>query len=204
MRCAMPGTGWMQIVSDFEDQEGEIGLFRRLAQESSRPVTISMLQSARPARRLAHAAGRDRRGQRRGLPHHRPGALAADQRAAGLRAVAEPVHGPAVLQGDRQAAVRAAAGRAAQARVPRAHPARRRSKAAAANAASSAGTACSRSAIRRTTSPRPRAASPRGRRGKGGRRRRWPTTCCSSATAARCCTCRSPTTPPAISTWCAR
>jgi N-acyl-D-aspartate/D-glutamate deacylase len=43
------GTGWMQIVSDFEDQAGEISLFRRLAKESSRPVTISMLQShARP------------------------------------------------------------------------------------------------------------------------------------------------------------
>jgi N-acyl-D-aspartate/D-glutamate deacylase len=38
------GTGWMQIVSDFEDQAGEIGLFRRLAKESSRPVTISLLQ----------------------------------------------------------------------------------------------------------------------------------------------------------------
>ena len=43
------GTGWMQIVSDFEDQDGEIGLFRRLARESSRPVTITLLQSdARP------------------------------------------------------------------------------------------------------------------------------------------------------------
>jgi N-acyl-D-aspartate/D-glutamate deacylase len=38
------GTGWMQIVSDFEDQAGEIGLFRRLAKESTRPVTISLLQ----------------------------------------------------------------------------------------------------------------------------------------------------------------
>ena len=43
------GTGWMQIVSDFEDQDDEIGLFRRLARESSRPVTITLLQSdARP------------------------------------------------------------------------------------------------------------------------------------------------------------
>ena len=43
------GTGWMQIVSDFEDQDDEIALFRRLAKESSRPVTISLLQSdARP------------------------------------------------------------------------------------------------------------------------------------------------------------
>ncbi len=39
------GAGWLQIVSDFEDQAGEIGLFRRLAKESGRPVTISMLQS---------------------------------------------------------------------------------------------------------------------------------------------------------------
>ena len=43
------GSGWMQIVSDFEDQDDEIGLFRRLARESGRPVTITLLQSdARP------------------------------------------------------------------------------------------------------------------------------------------------------------
>src|SRR5262245_7568811 len=39
------GTGWMQIVSDFDDQDDEIRLFRRLAREASRPVTISLLQS---------------------------------------------------------------------------------------------------------------------------------------------------------------
>ena len=38
------GIGWMQIVSDFQDQAGEIGLFRRMAKESRRPVTISLLQ----------------------------------------------------------------------------------------------------------------------------------------------------------------
>ena len=43
------GKGWMQIVSDFEDQDGEFGLFRRLADASARPVTITLLQSdARP------------------------------------------------------------------------------------------------------------------------------------------------------------
>jgi len=47
MRTA--GTGWLQIVSDFQDQQGEIGLFRRLARESGRPLTITMIQSdARP------------------------------------------------------------------------------------------------------------------------------------------------------------
>jgi N-acyl-D-aspartate/D-glutamate deacylase len=39
----------MQIVSDFEDADGEIRLFRRLAKESSRPITITLTQShARP------------------------------------------------------------------------------------------------------------------------------------------------------------
>ena len=43
MRIA--GAGWLQIVSDFQDQQGEIGLFRRLAKESGRPITITMIQS---------------------------------------------------------------------------------------------------------------------------------------------------------------
>ncbi len=47
MRSA--GAGWMQIVSDFEDQDKEFGLFRRLAEVSGRPVTMTLLQSdARP------------------------------------------------------------------------------------------------------------------------------------------------------------
>ena len=47
MRAA--GAGWLQIVSDFEDQDKEFGLFRRLAEASGRPVTMTLLQSdARP------------------------------------------------------------------------------------------------------------------------------------------------------------
>ncbi len=47
MRSA--GAGWMQIVSDFEDQDKEFGLFRDLAEASGRPVTLTLLQSdARP------------------------------------------------------------------------------------------------------------------------------------------------------------
>ena len=38
-------AGWLQIVSDFEDQAKEFGLFRRLAEESGRPVTLTLLQS---------------------------------------------------------------------------------------------------------------------------------------------------------------
>ncbi|HEY0183206.1 MAG TPA: amidohydrolase family protein [Rhodopila sp.] len=43
MRSA--GAGWLQIVSDFDDQDKEFGLFRRLAEESTRPVTLTLLQS---------------------------------------------------------------------------------------------------------------------------------------------------------------
>lgn len=39
------GSGWIQIVSDFEDQDDEFGLFRRLASASGRPVTLTLLQS---------------------------------------------------------------------------------------------------------------------------------------------------------------
>jgi N-acyl-D-aspartate/D-glutamate deacylase len=43
MRSA--GAGWLQIVSDFEDQDQEFDLFRRLAEASGRPVTLTLLQS---------------------------------------------------------------------------------------------------------------------------------------------------------------
>ena len=43
MRSA--GAGWLQIVSDFDDQDKEFGLFRRLAEASGRPVTLTLLQS---------------------------------------------------------------------------------------------------------------------------------------------------------------
>jgi N-acyl-D-aspartate/D-glutamate deacylase len=39
------GAGWLQIVSDFEDQQEEFGLFRHLAEVSARPVTLTLLQS---------------------------------------------------------------------------------------------------------------------------------------------------------------
>ena len=158
----------------------------------------------RPPRWLARADVGDRRGQRRGTAHHRAGPLAPDQRAARPRAFAKPVHGPAELQAHRPSAVPGAPGPAAPARVPGPHPGRGVRGQPARPAASSAGIACIRSAIRRTTSPRPRAASPPGRRAKAARPKRWPTTCCSSATARGSSICPSPTMPAATSTWCAR
>ena len=75
MRAA--GSGWLQIVSDFEDQDDEFGLFRRLAEVSGRPVTMTLLQShIKPDRwrdllgqiETANAAGLRMTGQVRSRP----------------------------------------------------------------------------------------------------------------------------------------
>ncbi len=47
--AAAMGAGWVQIVSDFDDPDHEFNLFRRVAEASGRPVTLTLLQSdARP------------------------------------------------------------------------------------------------------------------------------------------------------------
>ena len=39
------GAGWVQIVSDFDDPDAEFTLFRHVAEQSGRPVTLTLLQS---------------------------------------------------------------------------------------------------------------------------------------------------------------
>ena len=43
--AAAMGAGWVQIVSDFEDPDAEFKLFRRVAEQSGRPITLTLLQS---------------------------------------------------------------------------------------------------------------------------------------------------------------
>ena len=38
------GGGWLQVISDFDDPVQEMGMLRRLAQASGRPMTITVLQ----------------------------------------------------------------------------------------------------------------------------------------------------------------
>ncbi|MBL6952909.1 MAG: amidohydrolase family protein [Alphaproteobacteria bacterium] len=38
------GSGWLQVISDFDDPVEEMGILRRLAQASGRPMTITVLQ----------------------------------------------------------------------------------------------------------------------------------------------------------------
>ena len=171
------GMGWLQIVSDFEDQQGEIGLFRRLARESRRPVTISLLQQHGQPDGWRTLMGQIDEANAEGLRitaqiRSRPTSV-----LLGLRAVAEPVHRPAELQADRPSAVPE---RLARLRDPE-FRARILSESfeggRRARGASSAGTACTRSSIRPSTSRRPRAASPPAPSARAGRRRRSPTTC---------------------------
>ncbi len=74
--AALPG-GWLQVISDFDDIDGEFAMLRRLAAGSGRPMTISLLQrEQRPEawRRIldhirdANAAGTRITGQVMGRP----------------------------------------------------------------------------------------------------------------------------------------
>lgn len=38
------GSGWLQVISDFDDPAEEMGMLRRLAKTSGRPMTITVLQ----------------------------------------------------------------------------------------------------------------------------------------------------------------
>ncbi|MBS0560162.1 MAG: amidohydrolase family protein [Proteobacteria bacterium] len=38
------GTGWLQVISDFDDPDEEFALLRRVAAASGRPMTVSLLQ----------------------------------------------------------------------------------------------------------------------------------------------------------------
>src|SRR5271165_1237228 len=38
------GTGWLQVISDFDDPDSEFALLRRVATAAGRPMTISLLQ----------------------------------------------------------------------------------------------------------------------------------------------------------------
>ena len=108
------GAGWMQVISDFVDVEGEFAMLRRLAERSGQPLTMSLLQrDSRPEQWKTilggiEAANRDgvaMLGQVMGRP------VGGD---AGVRDFAEPVHGQTEFRRDRRAAVSGKAGPAAR------------------------------------------------------------------------------------------
>ncbi len=62
------GAGWLQVISDFDDLDGEFAMLRRVVERCRRPMAITILQgNARPEgwrRLLAHIA----RAREEGLP----------------------------------------------------------------------------------------------------------------------------------------
>ena len=116
------GAGWLQIVSDFEDQDGEFGLFRRLARSSAGPSPSRCCsRDVRPdgwRTLLAEIDEANDEGLRiTAQVRSRPTSV-----LLGFELSQNPFMGRPSLQGDRPSAVRRAPGRAAQARVPGAHP----------------------------------------------------------------------------------
>ena len=172
---------------------GEIGVFRRLAKESGRPITISMLQShVRPdswRTLLAEIDEANKEGFRitaqvRSRPTSAP--LGFERRRTRSWAGRPTRRSPTAVRPNGWPSCASPSSARASWRRRRGRP--------GASAASTAGTARPRSAIRRTTSRSPRAASPPAPSGKGGRRRRWPTTCCA-ARRQEMLYLRSPTSP---------
>ena len=162
------GTGWLQIVSDFEDQQGEIGLFRRLAKELGRPVTITLTQSDARFDGWRELMSQIDQANEEGLRitaqiRSRPTSV-----LLGLELSQNPFIG---RPSDKRIAHLPFPERLAQLRQPESRARilgpRQFEGSRRARAGSSAGIACIRWAIRRTTNRRPRPASPPGRRGEG-------------------------------------
>ncbi len=166
------GAGWLQIVSDF--QEGEVALFRRLARESGRPVTITLLQSnARPEgwrETMAEIDEANREGLRiTAQVRTRPTSVLLGWSCRRRRSPAAPAptaspacRSPSVW---RNGAIPGFA-RASSLKL---------SRATSSGGWSTAGTACSRSTIRRTMNRPPSRASPPSPRGRAVRPPRSPT-----------------------------
>ena len=118
-------TGWLQVISDFDEPDEEFALLRRIAAASGRPMTMSLIQRDQRPRLwrqiLDHVEAANAAGTRMSAQViTRP-----DRRHARLRDFPKPVHEPAELQGDLSPAVRGARGDPARSVLPRPHPGRR-------------------------------------------------------------------------------
>ena len=199
------GKGVLQGVSDFTDVDAEFAIFRRMSEESGRPVSFSLVQVRGDTYRRqlellteANAAGVQMTGQVAPRPvgivlglectlnpllanvaYREISALPLAERVA---VMSDPDFKERVLAADR-----------AQ---------HEGDKAVVASSRRSIG--CSSSATRPTTSPTPPTASRPGRAAKAATRSISRTTCCSATAAGRSSTCRSSTTPTATSTRSAR
>ena len=175
MRSA--GAGWLQIVSDFEDQDDEFGLFRRLAEASGRPVTMTLLQSDSRPEAWRDLLGQIEQANEAGLRitgqvRSRPTSVLLGFELSQNPFMGMPSYKTIAHLGfaERMPAF-AGSGISGRRCCPN------HFRAAGAPCACSAGTHCSRWATRPTTSPRRSTAWPPARHGRDAARKRLPTTC---------------------------
>jgi N-acyl-D-aspartate/D-glutamate deacylase len=65
---ARAGTGWLQVISDFDDPEKEMALLRRLVERSGRPLSITILQRDNKPEQWRSLMARVAEAQKAGLP----------------------------------------------------------------------------------------------------------------------------------------
>jgi N-acyl-D-aspartate/D-glutamate deacylase len=65
---AKAGTGWLQVISDFDDPEEEMALLRRLVEQSGRPLSITILQRDNKPEEWRRLLARVVEAQKAGLP----------------------------------------------------------------------------------------------------------------------------------------
>ena len=65
---AKVGSGWLQVISDFDEPEEEMALLRRLVERSGRPMSITILQRDNKPEEWRRLMGRVAEAQKAGLP----------------------------------------------------------------------------------------------------------------------------------------
>jgi N-acyl-D-aspartate/D-glutamate deacylase len=65
---AKAGTGWLQVISDFDEPEEEMALLRRLVERSGRPMSITILQRDNKPEEWRSLMSRVAEAQKAGLP----------------------------------------------------------------------------------------------------------------------------------------
>jgi N-acyl-D-aspartate/D-glutamate deacylase len=65
---AKAGSGWLQVISDFDEPEEEMALLRRLVERSRRPMSITILQRDNKPEEWRRLMARVAEAQRAGLP----------------------------------------------------------------------------------------------------------------------------------------
>jgi N-acyl-D-aspartate/D-glutamate deacylase len=68
LALAKTGTGWLQVISDFDDPEEEMGMLRRLVERSGRPMSITILQRDKEPEEWRRLMRRITEAQKAGLP----------------------------------------------------------------------------------------------------------------------------------------